>query len=74
MVTHCQTAALSRSSERTNLGAVNSFEGKKQRRGGGGGQLETNLIRIITCKMCLFSLYKKCNMEELKSLLYIIFH
>ena len=29
MATHCQTAAPSRSSEHRNIGAVNSFEGKK---------------------------------------------
>ena len=34
MVTHCQTAARSRSGEHQNVGAVNSFEGKK---GGGEG-------------------------------------
>ena len=36
MATHCQTAARSGSGERQNIGAVNSFEGKK-----GGGQLQT---------------------------------
>ena len=30
----------------------------RQRGGGGGRQLQAkNLIRVITCKMCLFSLY-----------------
>ena len=29
MATHCQTAVRSRSVERQNIGAVNSFEGKK---------------------------------------------
>ena len=53
MTTHCQTAARSGGGERQNLGAVNPLEGKK-----GGGQLETeSLIRVVTCKMCLFSLY-----------------
>ena len=47
MTTHCQTAARSGGGERQNLGA------KK-----GGGQLQTeSLIRVLTCKMCLFSLY-----------------
>ena len=35
MATHCQTAARSGSGECQNIGAVNSFEGKK-----GGGQLQ----------------------------------
>ena len=57
MVTHCQTAARSRSGEHQNVGAVNSFEGKKGG-GRGGGQLQTKkLIRIISLKMSLISLY-----------------
>ena len=48
MATHCQTAARSGSSERQNLGAVNSFEGRK-------GQLSTS--RVVNCKMYLFSIY-----------------
>ena len=53
MTTHCQTAARSGGGEQQNVGAVNPFEGKK-----GGGQLQTeSLIRVVTCKMCLFSLY-----------------
>ena len=53
MATHCQTATLSGGGECQNLGAVNSFEGKK-----GGGQLQSEtLIRVVTCKMHLFSLY-----------------
>ena len=56
MATHCQTAARSGSGERQNIGAVNSFQGKKK--GGGGSQLQTtNQIRVVTCKMCLFVLY-----------------
>ena len=48
--THCQTAARSGSSECQNIGAVNSFEGKK-----GGGNLQTkHLMRVVICKMCLF--------------------
>ena len=51
MATHCQTAALSGSGERQNIGAVNFFEGKK-----GDGQFQTkHLIRASACKMCLFS-------------------
>ena len=53
MATHCQTAEWSGGGERQNIGAVKSFEGKK-----GGGQLQNKkLIRVVTCKMCLFSLY-----------------
>ena len=53
MATHCQTAERSGSGKCQNIGAVNTFQGKK-----GGGQLQTkNRIRIITCKMCLFVLY-----------------
>ena len=53
MATHCQMAAQSGSGECQNMGAVKSFEGKK-----GGGQLKTkHLIRVVACKMCLFSLY-----------------
>ena len=53
-----------------------------QKKGGGGGQLQTkNLIRVVSCKMCMFLLfcmrhdihYIKCFMEELVSLLFIIF-
>ena len=50
MATNCQTAARSGDGERQNLGAVNRFEGKK------GDQTES-LVRVVTCKMCLFSLY-----------------
>ena len=51
--THCQTAAQSRSGEGQNIGAVNSFEGKKE-----GGQLQTeHLVRVAFWKMCLFPLY-----------------
>ena len=47
MATHCQTAARSRSGECQNIGAEE-----------GGGQLQTkNQIRVVTCKMYLFSLY-----------------
>ena len=54
MTTHCQTAPRSGGSERQNLGAVNPFEGKKK----GDSQLQTeSLIRVVTCTMCLFSLY-----------------
>ena len=53
MATNCQTAMQSGGGESQNLGAVNSFKGKK-----GGGQLQTeNLIRVVTCKFCFFSLY-----------------
>ena len=53
MASHCQTAAQSGSGECQNIGAVNTFQGKK-----GGGQLQTkNQIRVVTCKMCLFVLY-----------------
>ena len=39
-----------------NVRAVNSFKGK--RKGGACSQFQTkNLIRVLTCKMCLFSLY-----------------
>ena len=48
MATHCHG-----SGECQNIGVVSSFEGKK-----GGVQLETkNQIGVVTCKMCLFSLY-----------------
>ena len=51
--THCQTAVRSVSCEHQNIGAVTSFERKK-----GASQLQTkHLIRKVTCKMCLFSLY-----------------
>ena len=54
MATQCQTAAQSGSCERQNIGAVNFFEGKIK----GEGQLQTKqFIRVVTCKMCLFSLY-----------------
>ena len=54
MATRCQTAVQRGSGEHQNIGAVNSFEGKK----GGGGHLQTkNQIRVVTCKMCLFVLY-----------------
>ena len=36
MATHCKTAAWSGSGERQNIGAVDSFEGRK------GGQLTSN--------------------------------
>ena len=53
MATHCQTVARSGSSEHQNIGAVDSFEGKK-----GGCQLQTkHLIRVVSSEMCLFSLY-----------------
>ena len=53
MATHCQTAARSGSGECQNIGAVNPFEGQK-----GGGQLQTkHLIRVVACKMYLFTLY-----------------
>ena len=55
MATHCQTATRSGSIELENIGVVNSFVGKKK---GGGGQLQTNnQIGVVTCTMCLFSLY-----------------
>ena len=41
----------SRSGERQNLGAVNSFEGRKW------GLQTKNLMRIVSCRMCLFSFY-----------------
>ena len=45
MATHCQTAAQRESCERQNIGAVNSFGGKK-----GGSQLQTkNQIGVVTC-------------------------
>ena len=50
---HCQTAAQSGSGEGQNIGAVNSFEGKKE-----GGQLQTeHLVMVAFWKMCLFPLY-----------------
>ena len=53
MATHCQIAARSRSGERQNIGAVNSFEGRK-----GGSQLQTkNQISVVNCKMCFFDLF-----------------
>ena len=53
MATHCQTAVCSEGGECQNIGPVNSLEGKK-----GGVQLQTkNQIRVITCKVCLFSFY-----------------
>ena len=45
--TPCQTAAWRGSGECQNIGAINSFEGKKS------GAVNFKLI----CKMCLFSLY-----------------
>ena len=51
--THCQTDTRSGSGERQNLGAVNSFWGKK-----GGGQLQTkNIIGSLAYNLCLYSLY-----------------
>ena len=50
MATHCQTPVRSRSSERQDIGAVDSFEGKK---GAVNFKLGT-CLRIVTCKMCLF--------------------
>ena len=47
MATHGQMATQSGFGERQNLGAVNSFEGKK-------GVVNFNLR---TCKMCLFLLH-----------------
>ena len=53
MATYCQTAVRNGNRERQNIRAVNSFVGIK-----GGGQLQTkNQIEVVTCKMCLFSLY-----------------
>ena len=50
---YCQTDARSRSGEREDLGAVNSFWGKK-----GGGQLQTkNIIGSLAYNLCLYSLY-----------------
>ena len=81
MATHCQTAAWSRSGEHQHLGVVEYLEGEKKR--GGGGSIQTkNLIRVVTCKTCLFSLYftkyiifiMKCGMEELESPLYTPSH
>ena len=50
MATHCQTAARSGSGECQNIGAVNSFEGKK----GGRSTSTKKQIGVVTCKMCLF--------------------
>ena len=53
MATHCQMDVWSGSSDCQNIGAVNSFEGKKR------GRSTSNyaLIRVVACKMCLFSCY-----------------
>ena len=48
-----QTAMQSRGSEHQNLGAVNSFEGKK----GGSQHFTEKLIREVTGKICFYSLY-----------------
>ena len=78
MAAYCQMAAQSRSGERPNIRAVNSFEGKKK----GGSQLQTkNQVRVETCKKCLFFTlfcrmhyihYMKSFIENLESLLYTI--
>ena len=54
MATHCQTAVRSGSCERQNIGAVNSFEGKKKKKkkGGGAAQLQTkHLMRVVAEKV-----------------------
>ena len=52
MATHCQTAVRSGSGECQSIGSIH-LKGKK-----GGGQRQTeHLIRVVPCKMCLFSLY-----------------
>ena len=52
MATHCKMAALRGSSERQNALVVRYFGTKK-----GSCQFQTkNIIRVITCKVCLFSL------------------
>ena len=43
MATNCQMAARSGSGERQNIGAVNSFEGKKK---GGGGAVNFKLSNL----------------------------
>ena len=58
MATHCQTAARNGSSERQNIGVVNSFEGKKK----GGGQLQTkHLVKCVVftlfCEMMFITLH-----------------
>ena len=58
MASHRQKATQSGNSECRNLWPVNSFEGTKK----GGGQLQTkNIMRVITCKMVLSSLYILLN-------------
>ena len=42
--------AQSGSSEHQNIGAINSFEGKNR------GRSSKNQIRVVTCKMCVFSI------------------
>ena len=49
MGTHCQTAARSKNGEGQDIGVVNSFENK--------GTVKFKQIRVVTCKMCWFSLY-----------------
>ena len=55
MATHCQTVVRSGTGKRQNIGGWSThFKAEK----GGGGQLQTkNQIRVVTCKMCLFSIY-----------------
>ena len=53
MANHCQMAGRSGSSKRQNLAVVTPLKAKK-----GVSQLQTkDLIRVVTRKMCLFSLY-----------------
>ena len=59
MATHCQTAERCGRAECENIGAVNSFEGKK-----GGRSAHKNEIHDIP--------YMKCFMEKFESLLYAI--
>ena len=55
MATHCQMPAWNRSGECQNLGVSTPLKAKER-----GCKLQTrNPTRVVTCKMCLFSLYLK---------------
>ena len=55
IATHCQTAGQSGSGECQNIGKVKE---EKKKGGGGGDEVQTkNQIRVVTCKICLCSLY-----------------
>ena len=62
MATHCQATVRNGSTECQDIGAVDSFEGKK---GAVNFKLGT-CLRIVTCKMCLLSLYVMMYIYHMK--------